>query len=100
MSNTHGTYFDDSISISFSANVVPDYIGDPSVPNGTKSIEAIEDIEIDTLSILEINITKAELALFPTKLQEALQALHEEVEWEVDALDDDGDYAYDLANDK
>lgn len=99
MSNTRGTYFDDSISISFSANIVEDWAGDPRVPNGTYSVQSIEDVEIETLSILGIDIAKEALALFPAALQEALLELADEVDWEFDALDD-GDYAYELANDK
>lgn len=93
MANAYGTYTGEEVYINFSATISEDYDG------AGAPVTDVDNVEIETLIILEVTITDAEFAAFPAALQEAIRALHAEVEFEGDASDD-GDYAYEQSRDE
>lgn len=87
MSNGTATYADESLEVTFSATLSPDWDG-----AGQPLID-VSDITIETVTILGVEITPEQLKAFPEELQAALQSLGDEVEFDGDP-DDDGDRAY------
>ena len=73
------TYRGEEIEVTFSATAQRDWIGDASVPNGTQECVDIDDIEVDTVTILGVAVDYSKL---PDDLQTAISVLSDEVEFE------------------
>jgi hypothetical protein len=84
MANASGTYEGEELEVSFTASASDDWMGDPSVPNGTVDLVSFNDIKLDKVTILGIEV---ELATLPESLQAALIALGDEVDFTVDEED-------------
>lgn len=95
MANATGTYKGEEVIATFSAEASPDWIGDPSVPNGTQECVDIQNIELVDVTILGVELSVAQYKHLPEALQAAVLELADEVEWEIDSADD-GDADYDL----
>ena len=93
MSNATATYSDESIYVTFTATLAPDWDG------AGQSFIDVSDIEIETLSILGVEINPVQFAAFPEELQAAIQSLGDDLTFEGD-LDDDGDYRYEMSRDE
>ena len=93
MSNATASYSDDSVEVSFSASMAPDWDG-----SGRPLVD-ISGVEIESLTILGVKISPVAFDKFPLDLQEAVYALAEECEFTGD-FEDDGDYAYEQSRDE
>ena len=75
------TYRGEEIEVTFTATAQRDWIGDASVPNGTQECIDIDNIEVDTVTILGVTVDYDKL---PDDLQTAISVLSDEVEFEND----------------
>lgn len=89
MSNARATYTGEEVEVTFTANAVDNWIGDPNVINGTMDVISFEDIDVDSVTILGVDLVYKEL---PAALQAAILALADDLEFSVDEPDYDYDY--------
>lgn len=92
MATASATYNGEEITVTFSATATDDWIGDPSVPNGTYSVTDISNICVESLDILGVTVT---LESLPENLQAAIIALADEVEFTAEEPDYDDSRDYD-----
>lgn len=89
MSYARAYYSGEEIYVEFTATAVADWIGDPSIPNGTQDFISFEDIKIDLVQLLGVTISTSELKLLSAELIEAIRALADDCEFVVDESDFD-----------
>lgn len=95
MSNASATFSGEEITVTFTATVSADYIGDPTVPNGTQECSSVSDYAVDSLIILGVNVPLTLFNQFPDRLQAAILALAEDLDFDLDEPDYDYDYDVD-----
>ena len=81
--NTHpliGTWVGEEITATFTATGRRDWIGHPDVPGGMQECEAIEDVELHSVSILGNDVR---LSILPDVVKDIIFEQHTEIEkWE------------------
>lgn len=92
MASASATYSGEEITVSFSATATDDWVGDPSVPNGTYDVTDISNIEVKSLDILGVIVAFDKL---PENLQAAILALADETDFIVEEPDYDDSRDYD-----
>lgn len=86
MPQARATFTGEEVEVKFTATATADWIGDASVPNGTMDVTDISDYEVDSLTILGVEVDFTKL---PDDLQAAILALADDLDFEVDEPDDD-----------
>lgn len=86
MTRATAKYSGEELEVEFSGVLQNDWIGDPSVPNGTQEVLDLSEVDIETITILGVGVDKKVL---PIELQEKILELHEELEFEADEPDYD-----------
>lgn len=97
MTNATATYTDDKYYVVFRADVKNDWIGDPSVPNGTMDIISIEDVEVESLTI---NDDEVEFDTLPEAEQATILAFADDLDFVLDEVDYDDSHSDDYNEDR